>query len=71
MSRVKLKVTLTYFVTSVLSHVTHRYRQSHESPNVNHDRFLTLTKWLCCLNLTSCENGSLFACYTLCVTSIP
>ena len=64
MSRVKLKVTLTYFVTSVLSYVIRRYRQSRESlsshlahvspvsqleVNVNHDRFLTLTKWLCCL----------------------
>ena len=44
MSRVKLKVTLTYFVTSVFSHVTRRYRQSRDSRellisevNVNHD----------------------------------
>ena len=29
-SRVKLKVTLTYFVMSVVSHVTRWYRQSRE-----------------------------------------
>ena len=66
MSRVKLKVILTYFVTSQC-HVTRWYRPPSESRkslvsevNNNHDHFLTLPKWLFCLNLTSCEIRSLF-----------
>lgn len=63
----KLKVALTYFVMSAFSHMTRRYRnprvssESHEllvcDVNINH--FLTMTKCSCCLNRTSCENGSI------------
>ena len=65
--RVRLKVMFTHVVTSVVSHVTRWDRQPRDSReslvsevNVNHNRFLIITKWLCCLNLTSCENGTLF-----------